>query len=105
MSTLNITEAELQETVRGIARTAGFLEYHPFSSKRSTPGFPDLTLVHPVTGRLVFAELKTATGRVRPEQAKWLAALGIRHEAVLWRPADLASGAIQSTLLAERAVA
>lgn len=100
-----MTERELQETVRGIARLAGFMEYHPFSSKRSTAGFPDLTLVHPVTGRLIFCELKASKGRLRPEQVRWLHALGIGHTVHVWRPADLTSGEIARVLLAERSVA
>lgn len=56
------------------------------------PGFPDLVLAHPERG-IVFAELKTASGRVAPAQAQWLDKLNAaRLRAVrvhLWRPADL----------------
>lgn len=51
-------------------------------------GFPDLVLVRPP--RLIIAELKTATGRVEPEQQTWLDALADSiTEVYLWRPADL----------------
>jgi len=49
-------------------------------------GYPDLTLFR---DRVVYAELKAAGGRLRPEQAKWRdrirAAGGEWH---LWKPAD-----------------
>lgn len=47
-------------------------------------GAPDLLLAR--GGDVVCAELKTRTGRVRPEQRDWLHNLGA-HGA-LWRPAD-----------------
>ena len=37
--------------------------------------FPDLVLVHPQRQLLAFAELKSDNGRIRPEQAAWLAEL------------------------------
>lgn len=49
-------------------------------------GFPDLMLTRE---RVVYAELKSPTGRVAPEQAEWIAALrAARQEVYLWRPAD-----------------
>ena len=95
-------ERDFQAAVIATAKLGGWLSFHPFSSRRSTPGFPDLTLVHPVTGRLLFCELKTTRGRLRPEQETWLAALGIKHTAVVWRPCDWDSGEVQRVLLAER---
>jgi hypothetical protein len=62
------------------------------STHRCTPwlydgeGWLDLTFVR---DRLVVAELKSESGRIRPEQEAWLAALkkaGV--EAYLWRPSD-----------------
>lgn len=55
--------------------------------QNTTPGFPDLTLMR--APELVFAELKTETGRVRPEQVRWIEELtkcGLR--AFVWRPSD-----------------
>ncbi|MDP9439871.1 MAG: VRR-NUC domain-containing protein [Actinomycetota bacterium] len=82
------TEKEFQAQVLDLARRSGWCCYHTHDSRRSAPGFPDLVLVRaPV---VVFAELKTETGKVRPEQRDWLAALkrceGV--EARLWRPRD-----------------
>lgn len=50
-------------------------------------GFPDLVLVR--DDRLVFAELKSATGRTSVEQEAWLAALRLTTaEVYLWKPSD-----------------
>jgi hypothetical protein len=69
------------------------LIFHPYSSKRSTPGFPDLTMVHPQRNVLIFAELKTEKGRITQEQGLWGEALRRVEEASggvvryrLWRP-------------------
>jgi hypothetical protein len=49
-------------------------------------GFPDLVLAR--AGELIFAELKTETGRVSPAQQGWLDELdGQGREVYLWRPA------------------
>jgi hypothetical protein len=68
--------------------------YHTHDSRRSQAGFPDLVLVRPP--RLIFAELKTAKGRVSPAQGEWLEDLGHvaskvgpRIEVAVWRPDDL----------------
>lgn len=91
-----MTEKDLMQTVRDIARLYGYLEFHPYDSRRSTPGWPDCTFVHPTWGRLLFRELKTATGKVTPAQQAWLDALQVAgQDAGVWRPADLDSGRIQ----------
>lgn len=60
-------------------------------------GFPDLALVR--GPRLVFAELKSAKGRVRETQYEWLTKLqGAGAECYLWRPADWTNGAIEAIL-------
>lgn len=52
-------------------------------------GFPDLVLVRGC--RLIFAELKSATGKVKPEQTEWLLRLGgAGAEVFIWRPKDWA---------------
>jgi hypothetical protein len=67
------TEADLQDVVMDAARLAGWLVFHDHDSRRNPAGLPDLVLVKPP--RVVFLELKTATGRVRAEQQTWLDAL------------------------------
>jgi hypothetical protein len=49
-------------------------------------GWPDLVLAKP--GRLIVAELKSDTGRLAADQAKWLTTLreAPRPEVFLWRP-------------------
>jgi hypothetical protein len=50
-------------------------------------GFPDLLLTR--EDRCVVAELKAAAGRVRPEQAAWLAAFAAAGiPAYVWKPRD-----------------
>lgn len=72
-----------------MARLCGWLVYHPYDSRRSTAGYPDLTMTHPASGRVIVAELKTDTGRLRPEQRTWLWAMARNAgvEVALWRPA------------------
>jgi hypothetical protein len=90
------TEAELLAFVRDLALLRGWLVHHAGDSRRSDAGLPDLILVRPP--RVVFAELKTERGRLRPEQKLWIDALGACPgiEAYLWRPSD--SDAIVSAL-------
>jgi len=72
-----------------LATLAGWLVFHPYDSRRSAPGYPDLTLCKPGHA-VIFAELKTAKGRLRPDQRRWLAALGDCPGVVaaVWRPSD-----------------
>ena len=59
-------------------------------------GWPDLVLVRE---RVVFAEVKTDRGRLRPEQEGWLGSL--RHagaEVYVWRPEDWTSGEVEDVL-------
>lgn len=81
------TEREFLRQITDLGKILGWRVYHPFLSKWSEPGYPDLTLVRPP--RLIFAELKTDRGKVSEAQADWLALLGQCAETYLWRPADL----------------
>ena len=100
-----MTEAALQQMVIDLAHWAGWMHYHVTDSRRTRPGFPDLVLVHTVTGRVIFAELKSDKGRVRPEQDVWLQHLGKQHDAFLWRPVHWHDGTIRRVLTEERSVA
>lgn len=117
----DLTEAAFQRRVVRLARAYGWRIYHApdnrpavsAKGKRQRPqsmvdstakGFPDLVLLR--DQRLIVAELKTRTGRLRPGQREWLdtfAELGDRivrldgtvaqeHrpqvKAYVWRPSD-----------------
>lgn len=85
---LHITEKAFQSKVVDLARLTGWHVFHPYDMRRSEPGWPDLTLVR--GPRLVFAELKTATGKLSSPQ---IAVLGMLQrtaaEVYIWRPADM----------------
>lgn len=86
---MKTSEKQFQAQVLQLAKLCGWKAYHTHNSRRSAPGFPDLVLVRPP--RVIFAELKTESGRLRPEQRAWLEALeacpGV--EVQVWRPRDL----------------
>ena len=82
-------EKEWQTQVLGLAKIYGWAHYHTWTSIKSVPGWPDLVLCRPP--RIIFAELKTETGKATEAQAWWLDLLsrcdGV--EVALWRPQDL----------------
>lgn len=81
------SEAEFQATVIKDAKQLGWRVYHTHDSRRSNPGFPDLVLVRE---RVIWAELKTAHGRVNAQQQAWIDRLqAAGQEAYLWRPQDI----------------
>lgn len=86
-----MTEADLQKAVLDLARRYGWVTYHVPDSRRVTArGCPDLIMINELQARVMFAELKTATGKLRPEQVFWIGVLeaaGI--EVHVWRPGDL----------------
>jgi hypothetical protein len=83
---LRLSEKVFLQQVRDLAKLFGWLEFHPYNSRRSSLGYPDLCLCRPPS--IIFAELKTATGRVTPAQEAWLQALGQCPgvETHVWRP-------------------
>lgn len=90
-----LTEKQFQAHVLQLASLYGWLVFHPYDSRRSAAGFPDLTLVR--GGKLLFVELKTDRGRSTPDQRLWLDALrATGADARLWRPKDFAE--IEETL-------
>jgi len=100
-----MSEAQLLAAVRQACHTLGLLCYHTYDSRRSEPGFPDLVIVG---SRMIIRELKTESGRLRPEQRTWLDALSrAGQDADIWRPGDLYSGRIVRELasLCRRGVA
>ena len=86
------SEAEFLQVVKELAQTFGWKMYHTRDSRRSDPGFPDLAMVRaqPAPARIIFAELKTAKGKLTVKQAEWLAELRAGcKEVYLWRPDDI----------------
>jgi len=67
----------------------GWLVFHPFDSRRSEPGFPDIVLAQR-NRPLWIVELKSLRGRMTAQQSVWIdtlrAATGVRAE--VWRPDD-----------------
>lgn len=93
-----MTEKQLQTYVLELARALGWLVYHPYDSRRSQEGFPDLVLVR--NKRLLFVELKSARGKVSDAQKKWIAALTETGTDVhIWRPEDWSNRTIERCLL------
>ena len=97
-----MTEAQFQSGVLELAKLSGWVVAHFRPAKTSrgwrTPvaadgaGWPDLVLVHPVRGKVLYRELKRDGGKLRPEQERWrdvLQAAGA--DWAQWTPADLDS--------------
>jgi hypothetical protein len=97
-SPAQLTERELQAAVLDLARLYAWTPYHAWLSKHSQPGWPDVALCRPP--RLILAELKRQDGKLTQHQQRWIALLeqcpGV--ETFVWRPADLAGGAITEAL-------
>jgi hypothetical protein len=103
-------EAEFQQQVISLAKMYGWKVQHSravqtASGRWMTPiagdaGFPDLVLVksnfdhaenYTGKGGIIYAELKTAIGKVAEHQYAWIDALELAGgECYVWRPGDLA---------------
>lgn len=96
-------ERDFQQAVVDLAQLRGWRVMHIHDSRRGLgAGYPDLTLLHRATGRLLFAELKSERGRVSPEQRAWIEDLARGGYAVrIWRPAHFVTGVIQRALRVE----
>jgi len=66
----HVPERELQRQITDLADLTGWRWFHVYDSRRSPAGFPDLALVR--RGRLIFFEVKSASGRISRPQAAWL---------------------------------
>lgn len=89
------SERLFQEAVLQLAILNGWQHFHPSPAQKRPgvwrtdgKGFPDLVLAHRDRG-VIFAELKTSTGKMTPEQRTWEYNLYPHVEFYLWRPADL----------------
>lgn len=95
---LEYPEADFQKTVIEMAGWLGYVAYHETDSRKSQPGFPDLTLVGTRGVRqIVYVELKVEVTpktkrRAWPtvDQVGWLEMLrGTGHHAYVIRPSQL----------------
>jgi hypothetical protein len=90
-----VTEAQFTKQVIETANRLGWMAAH-FKAAQIRPGvwvtpvqgdgkgFPDLVLVRE---RVIFVELKTEVGKLKPEQKTWLEALWeADQEAYVWTP-------------------
>ena len=99
----SMAEKELRKAVMEMAKAFGWEAYHQPDSRQmmGDPGFPDLCLMRAGNPpRLVFAELKTMTGRLSAGQVKWLGTLSDLQESetYIWRPTDWFDGTIEEVL-------
>jgi hypothetical protein len=97
MTALQMSEGELDKAVRDLLRRYGLFGYRVLvTDPRSTPGWPDWTIV----GRgVLFRELKSAMGRTSGEQlrvGRLLRQAGQDWD--VWRPLDLQTGRIAAEL-------
>lgn len=82
-----MTEAQFQRRILDYCQMRGLLVFHDQDSRRNQPGFPDLVIASP--RHILFRELKTDTGTIRPEQVKWLNTMReAGADAGVWRPKD-----------------
>lgn len=85
---MEIPESRVLEVVRHHAKSNGWLFYHTFDSRGSEPGFPDVVATN--GKRLLFAELKSASGKLTIEQTQWIELLKLAGiDARVWRPKDM----------------
>ena len=83
-----MTEAELQNAVIDLCKLLKWRWFHPYDSRRSVAGWPDLVLVK---DRIIFVELKSEKGRLSPAQRQWRDDIqGAGGEWYLIRPTGLA---------------
>ena len=82
-------ESLFMPEVRRLAEANNWLYYHTADSRRSPPGYPDVTLARGDT--VILAELKSKKGRVTKDQRRWISTLkGCSNiECYLWRPDDM----------------
>src|SRR5205823_1405006 len=89
----SISEAELQQRVTDLADETGWHWHHQAISKRSKPGWLDLTLWREAQtgrpGRLLFRELKDEDGRLTAGQLGTIDTLrAAGQDAGVWRPSS-----------------
>ncbi|MFG1977029.1 VRR-NUC domain-containing protein [Nonomuraea fuscirosea] len=89
-------EADLRDLhIKPRAKALGWLLYWTWNSRNSPAGFPDIILLHPITGAHVVRELKMYGKKPRPDQQAWLDAYALAGvDAGVWTPEHLFNGEI-----------
>ena len=99
-----VSEAQFQTRVIRLVRDLGYEIYHHTTTPTrcrqcgtkstggrivTSKGFPDLVIARTDPPRLIYAELKSAKGRIAPEQKEWQERLEANgQEFYIWRPSD-----------------
>jgi hypothetical protein len=87
----------LEAHLRKMLADLGLWAYHPHTSRRSTPGWPDWVILGP--RKIIFRELKSERGTLTPEQKRVGEMLQRAGQSWrVWRPSDLLSGQIAKEL-------
>ena len=88
--TITTPERQLQRIGDALANVYGWLTHHNPDSRRVQPGLPDSLYLHEI---LLAVEYKARTGRLSPEQARWIATLNDvapqRVIAIIIRPGEM----------------
>jgi hypothetical protein len=86
---VRVSEKGWQMTVVSAAQLHGWRLFHPYDSRKSNPGWPDLVLWHPRRNRMMFRELKTDKGKLTKAQVDTLEELrACGADTGVWRPRD-----------------
>ena len=93
-----MTEDALLAEILDMCSRLGLVVFHSTDPRRDIGrGFPDLVIIG--ERDMCFAELKSGSGRLSPEQTVWrykIIAAEVAH--YVWRPGDLESGRIETIL-------
>jgi hypothetical protein len=92
----DISEQSFLQQIKALAYIHHWTVHHSQPSMTKTgryittgsPGFFDLVLAHEQRG-LIFAELKTRTGKASEAQLTWMRIVHPHAEVYLWRPEDM----------------
>lgn len=83
------TESQWQAQIVRWARELGWTRsYHTAISRKLVKGWPDLVLLRPSTGELIYIEVKTMRGRLSDDQKQCDDPRRCGQEIYVWTPAD-----------------
>lgn len=84
-----MSEKAFMAAILKCATQHGWNVFHPWDSRKSAPGYPDLTLAR-AGESVIFAELKVGDAQPTLEQRAWLHTLAqaTNTRVYLWRPSD-----------------